>query len=234
MGGSSILSALRKAVPIIGPSLLAADFGNLEEEIHRLEQAGARMLHLDVMDGHFVPNLSFGIPVIEAVRRISDLPLDVHLMIEQPARHLGTFRRAGADLLTVHMEAVDDPLPVLAEIRRLGALAGISLSPPTPVETLQRCLDHCDLALVMSVMPGFGGQVFQSVALDKLRWLRAHGKPGTLLSVDGGVNPETIRACSEAGADIFVVGTALLGQPDYRKRVAELAAIAKSSRGVRV
>jgi len=186
------------------------------------------------MDGHFVPNLSFGMPVIEAVRRITDLPLDVHLMIEQPARHLAAFRRAGADLLTVHVEAVEDPTSVLTEIRHLGAGAGISLSPPTDVRLLEKCLDHCDLVLTMSVMPGFGGQTFQEVALEKLRWLRANVRPGTLLSVDGGVNADTIRACAEAGADVFVVGTALLGQPDYRKRLAELTLIARSSRGERV
>ncbi len=234
MAKASVLAGLRSAVPLVGPSLLAADFGNLEEEIRRLERAGARLLHLDVMDGHFVPNLSFGMPVIEAVRRITDLPLDVHLMIEQPARHLAAFRRAGADLLTVHVEAVEDPTSVLTEIRHLGAGAGISLSPPTDVRLLEKCLDHCDLVLTMSVMPGFGGQTFQEVALEKLRWLRANVRPGTLLSVDGGVNADTIRACAEAGADVFVVGTALLGQPDYRKRLAELTLIARSSRGERV
>lgn len=227
MGINRILAGLRNATPIIAPSLLAADFGNLEREIRRLEEAGARMLHLDVMDGRFVPNLSFGIPVIEAVRRLTELPLDVHLMIDNPWRHLAAFRRAGADLITVHIEVAPDPVALLSQIRALGAGAGISLNPPTPVVALEKCLDHCDLVLTMSVMPGFGGQEFQPTALDKLRWLRSAARPGTLLSVDGGVNPKTIGVCAEAGADIFVVGTALLGSPDYARRIAELTNLAR-------
>ena len=147
------------------------------------------MLHLDIMDGHFVPNLSFGLPVVEAIRRSTELPLDVHLMISEPARYVRQFRKAGADLLTIHIEAVADPRPLLREIRALGAGAGISLNPPTPVETLDGCLDLCDLVLVMSVMPGFGGQAFEPVALEKLRRLRALAGPDVLLSVDGGREP---------------------------------------------
>lgn len=227
MDSSSLLARLHANAPVIAPSLLAADFANLEGEIHRLEEAGAQVLHLDVMDGHFVPNLSFGIPVIQAIRRVTKLPLDVHLMIGNPGDYLKRYREAGADLMTIHAEAVEDAVPLLDEIHRLGAGAGISINPPAPVASIERYLDCCDLILVMSVMAGFGGQKFQSVALEKLRWLRDHVRPEVLLSVDGGVNPETIGPSAEAGASVFVVGTALLGHADYKQRMAELVTMAK-------
>jgi len=228
MGVSPLLADLHSAVPLIGPSLLACDFGNLQGEIRRLEEAGARILHLDVMDGHFVPNLSFGLPIVEAVRRVTDLALDVHLMISEPGRYLEPFRAAGADLITIHIEAVPDPTLLLAEIRSLGAAAGIALNPPTPVQAVEAYLDQCDLVLTMSVMPGFGGQPFQPVAVEKIRRLREIGGSDLLLSVDGGVNPDTIRLCAEAGAQLFVTGTALLGYEDYRKRLAELTTLVNS------
>ena len=159
MSSSRILADLHAAAPVVNPSLLACDFAELREEIRRVERAGAKMLHLDIMDGHFVPNLSFGLPVVEAVRRSTELPLDVHLMISEPGRYVKRFREAGADLLTIHIETVSDPRVLLGEIRALGAGVGISLNPPTPVESLDECLDLCDLVLVMSVMPGFGGQI---------------------------------------------------------------------------
>jgi ribulose-phosphate 3-epimerase len=180
-----VVDDLHAAAPLVDPSLLACDFARLGEEIRRVEQAGARLLHLDIMDGHFVPNLSIGIPVVEAVRRSTRLPLDVHLMISEPGRYVRPFREAGADLLTVHVEAVADPRPLLAQIRALGAAAGISLNPPTPVEALDGCLDLCDLVLVMSVMPGFGGQEFETEALRKLRRLRAVCRPEVLLRPAG-------------------------------------------------
>ncbi len=173
MSSSQILAELHAASPMVAPSLLACDFAELGEEIRRVEQAGAKLLHLDIMDGHFVPNLSFGLPVVEAIRRSTSLPLDVHLMISEPGRYLKRFREAGADLLTIHIEVVADPRPLLDEIRSLGAAAGISLNPPTSVDALNGCLDLCDLVLVMSVMPGFGGQEFEPEALEKLRRLRA-------------------------------------------------------------
>lgn len=234
MGNSRILADLHAAAPIIGPSLLAADLAHLGREIRRLEEAGAKCLHLDVMDGHFVPNLSFGIPIVEAVRRATDLPLDVHLMISNPDRYVEAFRHAGADVMTIHIEADENPLALMRKIRCLGAGVGIAINPPTQVETLEKCLAECDLVLTMSVMPGFGGQEFDPVALEKLRWLRRHTSSNVLLSVDGGINPDTIGSCAEAGADLFVVGTALLGQHDYRHRMAELTAIAKSAFNVRV
>jgi ribulose-phosphate 3-epimerase len=232
MGTSLLLADLHASVPLVAPSLLACDFGNLEREVRRLEQAGARILHLDVMDGHFVPNLSLGVPIVEAVRRVTDLALDVHLMISNPGLFIEPFRRAGADLITIHIEVAPDPTELLRRIRSLGAGAGIALNPPTPVQTVEQCLDRCDLVLTMSVMPGFGGQEFQTVALDKLRWLKERAPEGTLLSVDGGVNPDTIGPCAEAGANLFVTGTALLGEEDYGERLAELRSLATTSYNV--
>lgn len=234
MDPARLLADLHAAAPLIVPSLLAADFANLEQEVRRLEEAGARSFHLDIMDGHFVPNLSFGIPVVQAVRRVTRLPLDVHLMISDPDRYVEAFHKAGADLITFHIEAVPEPVALLEKIRRLGAGAGLSLNPPTPLATLENYLDHCDLVLVMSVMPGFGGQEFDPVALEKLRRLRALTGGKVLLSVDGGVNTDTIAACAAAGAHLFVVGTGLLGHPDYRQRYAELTALAKAGLDVGV
>lgn len=231
---SQLLVQLHEAAPLVEPSLLASDFANLEREVRHLEEAGARSLHLDVMDGHFVPNLSFGAPIVEAVRRVTDLALDVHLMISQPDRYLEMFREAGADLITVHVEAEGEPSALLGRIRRLGAAAGISLRPATPVEAVEPYLDQCDLVLVMGVEPGFGGQAFQPAALEKLRRLRRRAGGDVLLAVDGGVNSQTIAACSRAGADLLVAGTALLNHNDYAKRFGELTALAMSQKDVRV
>jgi len=234
MSGEQLLADLHAAVPLVGPSLLACDFTDLGGEIHRLEDAGARLLHLDVMDGHFVPNLSFGLPIVEAVRRVTALPLDVHLMISEPGRFLRQFRDAGADLLTIHIETVGQPRPLLEEIRALGALAGITLNPPTPLGQVEEYLPLCDIVLVMSVMPGFGGQEFEGVALEKLRRLRELGGPDLLLSVDGGVKGDTIAACAEAGADIFVIGSALFSHHDYGRFLAEMTGLAKNYKDVQV
>jgi ribulose-phosphate 3-epimerase len=220
---------LRTTTPVVLPSLLACDFGHLEREIEQVEAAGAKALHLDIMDGHFVPNISFGIPIVEAARRATNLPLDVHLMIERPERYIEPFRRAGADGLTIHVEAVADPRPVLDHIRSLGAWAGLALNPPTPLSAIESSLPHCDLVLVMSVMPGFGGQEFDSVALEKLRALRAHRNADAFREVDGGITPETIQACAEAGADWFVAGTAIFGSGDYGAAFQELQTVANNS-----
>lgn len=228
MDASRLVSYLADLTPLVAPSILAADFARLGREVEALEEAGAKVLHLDVMDGHFVPNLSFGIPVVKAIRRSTKLPLDVHLMISQPGRYLEVFRDAGADLLTIHIEAVEDPRPMLREIRRLGAGAGLSLNPPTPTEAVEPYIEECDLILSMSVMPGFGGQDFQEIVLGKLHRLRQLAGPRKLLSVDGGVNLKTIRRCAEAGANYFITGTALLGHADYRTRFEHLLDLAKS------
>ena len=234
MSVSRMLNDLHAAAPLVAPSLLACDFAELREEIRRVEQAGARLLHLDIMDGHFVPNLSFGLPVVEAIRRATDLPLDVHLMISEPARYVRRFREAGADLLTVHIEVLSDPRPLLQEIRALGAAACISLNPPTAVDTLDGCLDLCDVVLVMSVMPGFGGQSFEPVALEKLRRLRSTVGANVSLSVDGGLNADTVGPCAEAGADLFVTGSALFSQDDYGRFIDKMTGLARSAKEVRV
>ncbi len=230
MFSSRILADLHAAAPLVAPSLLACDFAKLGEEIRRVEQAGAKLLHLDIMDGHFVPNLSIGVPVVEAVRRSTQLPLDVHLMISEPARYARRFREAGADLLTIHIEAMPDPRPLLREIREMGAVAGLSLNPPTPVESVEKYLDDCDLVLVMSVMPGFGGQKFDPVALEKLRRLREIGGPGLLLSVDGGVNADTAEACAASGAQLLVIGSALFSQDNYGRFLDEVTGLAQSAK----
>jgi ribulose-phosphate 3-epimerase len=233
MSASPLIATLHAAAPAVAPSLLACDFGHLAEEIGRVEAAGAEILHLDIMDGHFVPNLSFGLPIVQAVRRSTRLPLDVHLMISEPARYIEAFREAGADLLTVHIEVVPEPRPLLDRIRRLGAGAGLAINPPTPLSALEPHTEACDLVLVMSVMPGFGGQEFDPVALDKLRRLRASAGERLLLSVDGGVNEDTIGSCAEAGADLFVMGTAIFSHNDYQLRMNQLCELAKSHRAVR-
>lgn len=215
LGRDELQAALRAASPAVLPSLLACDFANLEREVRAVEAVGVSALHLDVMDGHFVPNLSIGIPIVEAVRRITDLPLDVHLMISDPEKYVEPFRAAGADSLTIHVEAVADPRPVLDRIRALGALAGLALNPPTPLSAIEASLPHCDIVLVMSVMPGFGGQKFDDSALAKLRELSARKNRDVLLEVDGGVGIETVGPCAAAGAELFVAGTAVFKTNDY-------------------
>jgi ribulose-phosphate 3-epimerase len=234
MSCSRILADLHAAAPLVAPSLLSCDFARLGAEIRSVEEAGAQVLHVDVMDGHFVPNLSIGVPVVEAIRRSTELPLDVHLMISEPARYVRQFRKAGADVMTIHIEAVPDPRALLGEIRALGAGAGISLNPPTPLEKLSGCLDLCDLVLVMSVMPGFGGQAFEPVALEKLRRLRTLVGSNTLLEIDGGVNLETAGACAEAGADLLVTGSALFSHDNYGRFIDEMTGLARAMKEVRV
>jgi ribulose-phosphate 3-epimerase len=218
---------LRAASPMVVPSLLASDFTELRREIERVEEAGARALHLDVMDGHFVPNISLGVPIVESVRRVTKLPLDVHLMIENPERYVEAFRDAGADGMTIHIEAVPDPRPLLDKIRALGALAGLSLNPPTPLSSIEPSLPHCDLVLVMSVMPGFGGQKFDPRAYDKLRGLRDRDDNNVLLEVDGGVNAETVGECAEAGAELLVAGVAVFETDDYTATIRDLQSKAR-------
>jgi ribulose-phosphate 3-epimerase len=220
-----VVERLRGHSPVILPSLLQCDFGNLQREVAQLVAAGAGAMHLDVMDGHFVPNLTYGMPIVDAVRRLTDLPLDVHLMIAEPQRYLKQFAEAGADIITVHAEASADLAAVLQEIHDLGCAAGIAINPPTSVDEIGGCLEYCDLVLPMSVSAGFGGQTFDPTTLDKLREIRQLA-PHVLLEVDGGINSATIGQCTEAGAECFVVGSAIFNSQQYEPVIRELARLA--------
>ena len=201
---------------LVSPSLLAADFGCLDSQISEAAAAGAEMLHLDVMDGALVPNISFGAPVIKALRKKSSLYFDVHLMIEHPLRYARMFREAGADLETFHIECADDIDAVIASIHALGADAGLSLKPATPAEAIFPYLDKIDLVLVMTVEPGFGGQSFMADQLPKVTAFRREISRRHLdvrIQVDGGVDGKTVGACAAAGAEIMVAGTAVFRHP---------------------
>ena len=201
----------------VAPSLLSADFANLGPDIADLTAAGADLLHLDVMDGHFVPNLTFGPFICGAIRRLSDLPLDAHLMMTHPDQYLEPFAKSGVDGLTIHVECEAPLGETLARIGELGMKRGLSLNPGTPLDTLGPHLDQVDLVLVMTVQPGFGGQSFNEAGLDKIAELaarRAAGEGDFLINVDGGINDETGQQCREAGADILVSGSWLCRASD--------------------
>ena len=203
----------------IAPSILSADFANLERDIHNIEENGADWVHVDVMDGIFVPNISIGIPVVKALRPVTDLPLDVHLMIDRPIRYVEEFVKAGADWLTIHIEA-DQPqntLEALDRIHALGCKAAISLKPKTPAEAAIPYLDKCDMILVMTVEPGFGGQKFMADMMHKLKKLREMldaVNPACILEVDGGVDADTCAICKENGAQVLVAGSAYFKATD--------------------
>ncbi len=198
---------------LIAPSILSADFARLGEEVRDVEAGGCDVIHVDVMDGHFVPNLTIGPPVVKSLRKITKLPLDVHLMIEEPARYLEDYRKAGADWLTIHVEAAKDVAGTLAKIRSLGAKPGISLRPGTPLSAIEPYLSKIDLVLVMTVEPGFGGQSFMPDQIEKVSGLRSKGFTG-LISVDGGIAAATAPSALAAGADVLVAGTAVFGSKD--------------------
>jgi ribulose-phosphate 3-epimerase len=202
----------------IAPSILSADFSRLGEEVRAVDRAGADYIHVDVMDGHFVPNITIGPLVVDALRKVTDKPLDVHLMIEKPDRYIVDFAAAGADIITVHQEAAAHLHRTVQLIRSLGKKAGVSINPATPVDTLDVILDELDLVLVMSVNPGFGGQAFIPSALDKIRALRQRITQrclATELQVDGGVKVDNIREVVTAGADVLVAGSAVFNSTDY-------------------
>lgn len=210
---------------LIAPSILSADFSRLGEEIRAVEAAGADWIHIDVMDGHFVPNITMGPLVVEAVRRVTRLPLDVHLMIAAPERYIADFARAGADLIAVQVETCVHLHRGIQLIREAGVKPGVVLNPATPLTALEWVLEAVDFVLVMSVNPGFGGQQFIQSSLEKITRLRemiqARGL-STLIQVDGGVNAGTIAAVAAAGADVLVAGSAIFGSPDYAATIAEL------------
>jgi len=211
----------------IAPSILAADFARLGEEIAAVEAAGADLLHIDVMDGHFVPNLTIGPPVIKAIKAVTKLPLDVHLMVEQPDALLPDFIDAGSDNLTVHVEACRHLHRTIQSIKDAGVRASVVLNPATSLHALDEILPEVDMVLLMSVNPGFGGQRFLPATLDKIRTLRAQIEERQLpvaIEVDGGVKADNAAEICAAGADVLVAGTAIFGQPDYGAAIQELRA----------
>jgi len=220
----------------IAPSLLAADFSRLSEEVAAVESKGATILHLDVMDGHFVPNISFGSPVIASLRPRTKMFFDAHLMISEPARYAEAFVRAGCDHITFHVEAVSDPRAVVECIRALGVSVGVSLNPGTSVSAIDAVLESVDMVLVMTVWPGFGGQKFMESELGKVVELRRRLARHQRLEIDGGIDADTIGAAAAAGADTFVAGTAVFGAPDpaaAMNRLRELAVQASAKAGDR-
>jgi ribulose-phosphate 3-epimerase len=209
----------RKPTKLLAPSVLSADFARLGEEIRAVEAAGADWIHFDVMDGQFVPNLSMGPLVVRAARRVTELPLDAHLMIENPDAFIEAFAEAGADCLSLHQEASRHLNRSVQAVRKLGLRSGVALGPSTPVQTLEWVLEYLDYVLLMSVNPGFGSQSLIPNVLDKARQLRElidRKNYPVLIEADGGIHPDTIEEFSRAGVNVFVAGSAIFGQPDYR------------------
>lgn len=216
----------------IAPSILAADFSKLAEEVKEVEAAGAELIHIDVMDGHFVPNITMGAIVVEALRPVTDLPLDVHLMIQNPDQYIEQFAQAGADYITVHVEACPHLHRTLQLIRSTGVKSGVVLNPHTPVETILHVLEEIDLVLFMTVNPGFGGQKFIHSVLPKVKQLADLIKERNLpieIQIDGGVDAETIIPCVEAGATIFVAGSAIYSKADRKEALQEIKRAGESA-----
>jgi ribulose-phosphate 3-epimerase len=222
------MSERGSAEPLIAPSLLSADFANLAGEIAEVERGGADWLHVDVMDGHFVPNLTLGPPVVEAIRKVARVPLDVHLMISEPRRYARDYAKSGAHVLTFHAEVHSGAAAreTVRVFRGEGvAKVGVALNPSTPAESIGDLLGEIDLVLVMSVFPGFGGQKFMPEVLPKIAWLRRAGFQG-LVEMDGGLNRQTVAACAQAGCQVFVAGSAVFGERDRAGAIGALRALA--------
>lgn len=216
----------------IAPSILAADFAKLGEEVKEVEQAGAKLIHIDVMDGHFVPNISFGSIVLDAIRPLTDLPLDVHLMIENPDQYIEQFAKAGADYITVHVEACRHLHRTIQLIRSYGVKPGVVLNPHTPIDSIQHILEDIDMVLFMTVNPGFGGQKFIHSVVPKVEALSTIIKERGLnidIEIDGGINAETIVPCAKAGATIFVAGSAIYSKEDRTAALQEILAAGEAA-----
>ncbi|MBP3820476.1 ribulose-phosphate 3-epimerase [bacterium] len=207
---------------IVSPSILSADFANLERDIKKVEDSGADWLHIDVMDGHFVPNITIGVPVVKSLRRITKMPLDVHLMIENPQNYIEAFSKAGADIITFHYEAVKEPIEIINKIRSYGIKAGISIKPKTEPENIIPYLKYTDMVLIMTVEPGFGGQTFISECAQKIKIIKQYGSKDLIIQVDGGINDKTGKICTDFGANSLVAGSYIYNSENIKQAINSL------------
>lgn len=207
---------------IISPSILSADFANLERDIKRVEDAGADWLHVDVMDGHFVPNITIGVPVVKSIKKVTNLPLDVHLMIENPEKYIEPFAKAGADILTFHYEAVKDIQLIVDLIKSFGIKAGMSIKPKTSPDEILKYLEILDLLLVMTVEPGFGGQSFMEDCAEKIPTIKRHAPENLIIQVDGGINAQTAKICTSYGANSLVAGNYIYKSDNIKSAILNL------------